>query len=120
MGVSLKDTRNHLLDKFPELKEVVIQRDAIHFLMALPRKNSSRSCRYKGLVDAKVTTKRNCYRKDSANQHFLYARVAYREEFVANFKEECCMYSCDDMNKIKICPATAVSRYHQQFRFFLQ
>ena len=67
MGVSLKDIRNHLLDKFPELKEVGIQRDAIHFLMALPRKNSSRSCRYKGLVDAKVPAKRNCYREDSVN-----------------------------------------------------
>ena len=30
------------------------------------------------------------------------------------------MYSCDDMNKIKMGPATAVSCYHQQFRFFLR
>ena len=30
------------------------------------------------------------------------------------------MHSCDDMNKIKMGPATAVSHYHQQFRFFLQ
>ena len=88
--------------------------------MAPPRKNSSRSCRYKGLVDAKVPAKRNCYREDSANQHFLFARVAYREEFVAKFKEECCMYSCDDMNKIKTDSVIAVSRYHQQFRFFLR
>ena len=77
MGVSLKNIRNHLLDQFPELKEVGIQRDTIHFLMAPPRKNSSPSCRYKGLVDARVPTKRNCYRQDSANQHFLSARVAY-------------------------------------------
>ena len=38
-GVSLKDIRNSLLDKFPELKEVGIHRDATHFLMAPPRKN---------------------------------------------------------------------------------
>ena len=88
--------------------------------MAPPRKNSSRSCRYKGLVDAKVPTKRNSYGKDSANQHFLFARAAYREEFVVKFKEECCMYSCDDMNKIKTDSVIAVSRYHQQFRFFLR
>ena len=44
------------------------------------------------------------------NQHFLFGRVAYREEFVVTFKEECCMYSCDDMNKIKTDSVTAVSR----------
>ena len=98
MGISLKDIRNHLLNKFPELKEVGIQRDAIHFLMAPPWKNSSHSCRYKGLVNAKVPAKTNCYGEDSTNQHFLFARVAYLKEFVAKFKEECCMYSCDDMN----------------------
>ena len=37
----------------------------------------------------------------------------------AKFKEECCMYSCSDMNKIKMGPATAVSHYHQQYHFFL-
>ena len=52
------------------------------------------------------------------NQHFVFARVAYREEFVSHFRDECEMYSCDDMNKIRMGPATAVSRYHQIARFF--
>jgi len=30
------------------------------------------------------------------------------------------MYSCDDMNKIRMGPATAVSRYHQPLKFFMQ
>ena len=88
--------------------------------MASPRKNSSRLCRYKGFVDEKVPAKRNCYREDSANQLFLFARVSYREELVAKFKEECRMYTNGHMNKTKMEPAAAMSHYHQQFRFFLR
>ena len=86
--------------------------------MKPPRRNSSRAHRYKELVDARVPGKKNSYREESANQHFLFARVAYREEFVSKFSQECCFFSCDDMNKIKMGPAPAVSRYHQVNRFF--
>ena len=55
----------------------------------------------------------------SPNQHFLFARVAYREEFVLRFENEASFYSCDDMNKIKMGPLPAVSQYHQQKRFFM-
>ena len=51
---------------------------------------------------------------------FCLQELAYREEFEAKCNEECCMYSCDDMNKIKMGPATAVSPYLQQFCFFLR
>ena len=44
--------------------------------------------------------------------------MKYREEFVAKFSDEGQFYSCDDMNKLRMGPATAVSRYHQIFRFF--
>jgi len=62
---------------------------------------------------------KNSYREGSANQHFLFSRVAYREEFVSKFKDKCTFFSCDDMNKIKMGPAPAVSRYHQMQRFFM-
>ena len=117
-GVSLNDIKKHVLKQIPGLQ--IISRDAIHYLMAPPRKNATRSCRYKALVDAKVPGKRNQYREDSANQHFLFARVSYREQFVVKHENESCFYSCDDMNKIKMGPAIAVSRYHQQFRFFMR
>jgi len=38
--------------------------------------------------------------------------VAYRKELAAMFPDEFAMFSCDDMNKIKVGPL-AVSRYHQ-------
>lgn len=36
------------------------------------------------------------------------------------FSSECEFYSADDMNKIKMGPAPAVSRYHSMHRFFMQ
>ena len=114
MGVSLADMRKHVMREIPELAERGISRDAIHMLLQPPRKNSTRSQRYKSLIDAKVPGKRNQYREGSPNQHFLFARVSYREEFVSKFADECTFFSCDNMNKIKMGPLHAVPRYHQQ------
>ena len=66
-----------------------------------------------------ISRKRNNYRENNVNQHFLFSRVAYRKEFCSLFAHKSKLYSADDMNKIKIGPATAVSRYHQQHRFYL-
>ena len=117
-GVSLRDLQCHLLDKVPGLKEKGISLDTIHHLMVAPKKNSGRAGRYKGLVDAKIAKKRNQYREESENQHFIFSRVNYREEMCAMYENECRFYSSDDMNKLRMGPATAVSRYHQQQRFF--
>lgn len=57
--------------------------------------------------------------KKIKNQHFLFSRVAYRQEFVAKFHAEAQFYSADDMNKLRMGPATAESRYHQVFSFFM-
>ena len=117
--MSLRDIQSHLLKVIPGLSERGISRDAIHTLMVPPKLNGSRAHRYKKLIDAKVSGKRNDYREDSLNQHFLFARIKYREEFVAKFREEAEFYSADDMNKIRMGPSTAVSQYHQQRRFFI-
>lgn len=36
------------------------------------------------------------------------------------FKSECRFYSADDMNKLRMSPAPALSRYHQINRFFMR
>ena len=46
--------------------------------------------------------------------------MKHREEFVTSYPEECAFYSCDDMNKLKMGPTPAVSRYHQVLRFFMR
>ena len=119
-GVSVAEIRSHLLKNVPGLAESGgISRDAIHQLTTAPRKNTNKASRYKGLIEARIPGKRNQYREDSKNQHFLFSRVAYREELAVRFGEECKFYSADDMNKIRMGPATAVSRYHQINRFFM-
>ena len=67
----------------------------------------------------KVSAKQNQYRDPGKNQHFSFARVDYHEEFVVKHYKEANFYSCDDINMLRIGPATAVSRYHQQFHFFM-
>ena len=47
VGVSLGDMRNHVMREIPGLAERGISRDAIHMLLQPPRKNSTRSQRYK-------------------------------------------------------------------------
>ena len=119
-GVTLKDIQEHLLENESGLRESGdISRDTIHIMTVAPRKNHTRAKRYKGHIDARVPGKRNQYRKENVNQLFFFARVKYCEEFVANFNKETTFYNCDDMNKLHMGQATAVSRYHQIFRFFV-
>ena len=57
-----------------------------------PRQDCSRAHRYKSLIDAKVSGKCNQYREGSPNQHFLFARVAYGEDFVSRFENEVSLF----------------------------
>ena len=118
-GVSLKDLQKHLLQNVPGLREHGISRDTIHHLMIPPRKLNRQSIRYAEVIDARISRKRNNYWESNVNQHFLFLRAAYREEFCSMFAHESKFYSADVMNKIKMGPATAVSRYHQQHRFYM-
>ena len=119
-GITLNDIRKHLLDNVPGLAEDGgISTDTVHHLTYPPRKNSIRAHGFKKLIAACVSGKRNQYREGNKNQHFMFARVAYREEFVFKFKHEAVFFSSDDMNKLRMGPSTAVSRYHQISRFFM-
>ena len=86
-------------------------------LMQPPRRGTIASSQYKGLVAARVPGKRNQYREYHKDQHYLFEQVAYCREFTVCFDSECAIFSCDDMNMVKV-GALAVSRYHQIQRFF--
>lgn len=118
-GVTLGQIKQHLLSTVEGLAEHGISRDTIHLMMAPPRKGTKREGRYKGLVDARVPAKKNQYREDHPNTHFLFSRVAYRREMGVVFSDEIETFSVDDMNKIKVGP-NAVGRYHQISNFFLR
>ena len=117
VGISLHEIREHLLSTVPGLRSQGISISSVARLMQPPRRGTVASTRYKGLVAARVPGKRNQYREVHKDQHYLFPQVAYRHEFTAMFKNECAIFSADDMNKIKV-GALAVSRYHQIQRFF--
>ena len=96
-----------------------ISTDTVHRLTYPPRKNSIQAHRFKKLIAARVPGKRNQYREGNKNQYFMFARVAYREEFVCKFKHGAVFFSSDDMNELHMGPSTAVSRYHQISQFFM-
>lgn len=107
-GVSLGDIQKHIISQIPQLKG--IGRTTIAYMMAPPHKGTISGSRYKSIVSARVPKKSNQYRENHIDQHYLFARVAYRREFTSKFHQECVIYSCDDMNKVKVGPM-AVSRY---------
>ena len=118
-GVSLQAIRDHVVQELPELKDM--SRSGIHYLMVPPSKGTHAASNYKGLVNVRIPkTGRNDYRENHENQHFLFARDAHREEFCSKFKSECTFFHVMTWLK-SACgrPVTAVSRYHQERRFFM-
>ena len=112
VGVTISEILDHLLATVPNVKDHGISKASVARLMKPPRCGTIASKRYKRLIAAKVPGKCNEYREDNIDQHYLFVQVAYRKEFSIMFKKECALFSCDDMNKIKV-GALAVSRYHQ-------
>ena len=76
-----------------------------------PRKNTVAARRYKGVINAKRGRNDNSYREEHQDSHCLFARVAYRLELAAMFADETAVFSCDDMNKLKV-GAAARSEEH--------
>ena len=75
-------------------KEHGICRSTIHSLFVPPRKGTLRAQHYKSHIDAKVPGKRNSYRENHADSHFLFARVAYRQELPSKFSDEITVFQC--------------------------
>ncbi len=110
-GVTLREIREHMMQTIPELQEYGIGTTTIAYLMApltvgIGLQNDIRQLLMLG------------YRvKTTRTEKTTFARVAYRREFAQMFQSECAVFSCDDMNKIKVGPL-AVSRYHQISKIF--
>lgn len=96
VGVSLHEIR---VANVPNLKSHGISLSSVAHLLEPPRHGTIASKRYKGLVAARVPGKRNQYREDHKDQHYLFAQVAYRREFSSMFDKESAIFSVDDMNK---------------------
>ena len=105
------------LSMVPGLRGRGISTSSVARLMQPPQRGTTASSQYKGLVTARVPGKRNQYCEFHKDQHYLFSQVAYRREFSVMFENKCAIFSCGDMNKVKV-GALAVSWYHQIHRFF--
>ena len=85
-------------------KDPRTEEGTIAYLMAPPHKGHRSAKRYKSLVNVQVPGKLNCYREDHPDQRYRFGRVRYRREFAQMFLKETCVFSCDDMNKLKVGP----------------
>ncbi|KAJ8020324.1 hypothetical protein HOLleu_39890 [Holothuria leucospilota] len=85
--------------------------------MEPPSKLRNSRKQYKGLVKAKVASKRNDFHKKNEDGHYYAARMRYRLEFGRKSEDETIVISADCMNKVNI-GGLAVSRYHQIRRIF--
>ena len=94
-GASLDEIRKHLLEVVPGLREMGISKHTISRLMEPPRKGTIAAARYKSLIGARVPGKKNAYHEDNVDQHYLFARVAYRREFAQKFLKSCAIFSCE-------------------------
>ena len=116
-GVTSKDIQAHLADKIPELRNV--SQTFVRSLLKAPHKARRSASNYYGLVDARVPCNRNTLRRGHKDLHHLFSRVRLRREMATMYKSRVAVFSCDDMNKIKV-GTKAVSRYHRIGKYFAQ
>ena len=103
--------------KIPGLYEHGFSKDSLHRMFVAPRKKTYASRRYSGVVNARVTPKRNSARPMPKLTHFARAKQKLYKEWFAFYGQP--ILSGDDMNIIQV-GRPAVSRYHQTRKFFQQ
>jgi hypothetical protein len=118
-GVSLPDMRTHLFKEMPELKAFGMDLRTVGHLMVPPRENTAASKKYHRVIPARIGRKRNDIRKKNNDAHYTMAQVKLIREFGSLFAEEVLTTSMDTMNTIHM-GCTAVSRYHQLHKYFLE
>ena len=114
-GFSIRDAQQHAWDNVPGLYEHGIDERTIHRLFQPPRANTKAGSQYKGLINARVAPKQNSYRHCAEGVHYARAQQNMFAELFTLFGQPC--FSGDDMNIIQV-GRPAVSRYHQNRRFF--
>ena len=114
-GVSLSQLRDHLKQNIPGLKEHGISKTTVSHLIEHPRQDTISARGYKGFLKTHVPVKQNSYRENHHDQHL--SLMLSINEFSEMFNSECEMFTCDNMNKIKV-GTLAMSQYHQIQHFY--
>jgi hypothetical protein len=114
-GFRLEDALSHLFEVVPGLAEAGMSRTTVQRLFKPPRKGTVAARHYYQVVDARVARKRNGARPMGAGTHFGRAQQKLLQEWMAFYKQV--NVTGDDMNIIQV-GRPAVSRYHQQRKFY--
>lgn len=115
-GFRLIDALKHVCDQVDGLYESGCSLDTIHRLMQPPRQNNIASHNYHGIVKARVANKRNNSRQISEGTHWGRSQQKILKEWHKSNGQ--LNWTGDDMNIIQV-GRPAVSRYHQQRRFYM-
>ena len=110
-GVSIREIKGHLYEKFPLLKEHKISLSTISRMFEPPNR------RIQGVINARVVEKYNSYSELHPDAHYLFERNKMRREMAVLFNDNLKIISMDDKAKVKV-GAPAVSRYHRLKRLF--
>ena len=111
-SVSISEIRTQLMKNVPGLIDHGISKSTMRRFFQPPNKVYSAAWRYKSVIDARVGTKSNNFRRYHPNNHFLFCRNKQHCVFCTLFKSDPCIISMDDMAKIKV-GAPAAPQYHQ-------
>ena len=114
-GFRLVDALYHLYANVPGLYQSGFSKDSVARMFVAPKKTSRAAKHYHCLIDARVELKRNNQRSISKGTHFGRAQQKLLKEWHAFHEQP--FSSGDDMNIINV-GRPAVSRYHQQRRFY--
>ena len=102
-GVSLKDIKNHLLEKIPGLAEHGISPNTIRYMFVTASKRHSSAARYKSLIQCKVLKKDNSGRNENGVfNHFIHSRVGFRMERANKYNSDYTIINADTMNNIHV------------------
>jgi len=104
-GVTLKDIANHVYKSIG----VSVSRHTIHRLMQPPRRKTTASKLYKGIVNARVPPKRNTKEKHNhPDFHYTCSQVNLVNQMAHLCEQNTLMMSVDNKNKVEVgIPATS-------------
>ena len=84
--VSISEIRTHLMKNVPGLIDHGISKSTVRRLFQPPNKRHSATSRYKSVIDGRVGTKSNNFRRYHPDNHYLFCRNKQRHEFCTLFK----------------------------------
>ena len=116
VGVSAEKLCKEIVKEVDELQSISVS--SVRRLFVPPSKSRKASSRYSSVIDAKIGTKHNDLSSENVDSHYCRTSVRYALEMGTCFRDEVCMISADDKNKLLIGGNTPCVNRHQKFHTY--